>query len=77
MLSSDNSANGLNLTAANYVLIIDPIRTNDVVELKKIEDQAIGRANRLGQTRTVNVVRFITKNTIEERLWNSQKELLK
>jgi SWI/SNF-related matrix-associated actin-dependent regulator of chromatin subfamily A3 len=33
-----------------------------------VEDQAIDRVNRLGQTRPVNVIRFVMENTIEERV---------
>lgn len=74
MLSSEHSASGLSLSMANYVLIVDPIRTSSYKELKQIEDQAIGRANRLGQTRIVHVIRFIMKKTIEEKIWNDQQK---
>lgn len=63
---------GLNLTKASYVVILDPW-WNPFAEL-----QAIGRAHRIGQTQKVNVVRFITKQTIEEKinsLQQSKKEL--
>ena len=53
---------GLNLTKASYVLILDPW-WNPFAEL-----QAIGRAHRIGQTQKVNVVRFIAKHTIEEKI---------
>jgi len=53
---------GLNLTKASYVIILDPW-WNPFVEL-----QAIGRAHRIGQTQNVNVVRFISKQTIEEKI---------
>lgn len=63
---------GLNLTAASYVIILDPW-WNPFAEL-----QAIGRAHRIGQLQKVNVVRFIAKNTIEEKisqLQNAKKVL--
>lgn len=53
---------GLNLTSASYVIILDPW-WNPFAEL-----QAIGRAHRIGQTQHVNVVRFIAKDTIEEKI---------
>ncbi len=53
---------GLNLTAADYVLITDPWWN------PAAEDQAMGRAHRMGQTRPVTVYRLVTKGTIEERI---------
>ncbi|VXB11913.1 Serine/threonine protein kinase [Flavobacterium sp. 9AF] len=63
---------GLNLTKASYVLLLDPW-WNPFAEL-----QAIGRAHRIGQKNQVNVVRFIAKDTIEEKinqLQQSKKEI--
>ncbi len=59
---------GLNLTAADYVFILDPW-WNPASEL-----QAINRAHRIGQDKTVLVYRFITVDTIEEKIQNLQKE---
>uniref|UniRef100_UPI00404A2764 SNF2-related protein n=1 Tax=Flavobacterium sp. TaxID=239 RepID=UPI00404A2764 len=53
---------GLNLTKASYVIILDPW-WNPFAEL-----QAIGRAHRIGQQNQVNVVRFIAKDSIEEKI---------
>jgi non-specific serine/threonine protein kinase len=58
---------GLNLTRASYVIILDPW-WNPFAEL-----QAIGRAHRIGQTQQVNVVRFIAKKTIEEKIHTLQQ----
>ena len=63
---------GLNLTAASYVLLLDPWWNPFT------ERQAIGRAHRLGQENKVNVIRFVSRNTLEEkiiRLQQSKKEL--
>ncbi|MFC3811212.1 DEAD/DEAH box helicase [Lacihabitans lacunae] len=63
---------GLNLTAAEYVFILDPWWN------PAIEAQAIDRAHRIGQTNTVFSYKFITKNTIEEKildLQNTKKQL--
>ena len=53
---------GLNLTKASYVILLDPW-WNPFAEL-----QAIGRAHRIGQENQVNVIRFIAKDTIEEKI---------
>uniref|UniRef100_A0A7I4BII7 SNF2 family DNA-dependent ATPase n=1 Tax=Physcomitrium patens TaxID=3218 RepID=A0A7I4BII7_PHYPA len=53
---------GLNMVAASHVLLLD-VWWNPTTE-----DQAIDRAHRIGQTRTVNVSRFTVKNTIEDRI---------
>ena len=70
MLSLKNSASGTNLTEATHIFFIEPINmTKD--ECKIIESQAIGRACRLGQKNTVNVIRILCKDTIEESIYNT------
>ena len=58
---------GLNLTAANYCYMMDPWWSFAV------EAQAIDRVHRMGQTQKVEVVRFITKESIEERMLRVQE----
>jgi superfamily II DNA or RNA helicase len=58
---------GLNLTAADYVFILDPWWN------PAIEAQAVDRAHRIGQNRTVFTYKFITKNTVEEKILALQK----
>ena len=53
---------GLNLTAADYVVITDPWWN------PAAEDQAMGRAHRIGQLRPVTVYRLVTKGTVEEHI---------
>jgi superfamily II DNA or RNA helicase len=53
---------GLNLTAADYVFLLDPWWN------PAAEEQAIGRSHRIGQTKTVVALSFITKDTIEEKM---------
>ncbi|MDF1874217.1 DEAD/DEAH box helicase, partial [Sulfurimonas sp. SAG-AH-194-I05] len=53
---------GLNLTKADYVFIYDPWWN------KASEEQAIDRAHRIGQTKSVFAYKMITKNTIEEKI---------
>jgi SNF2 family DNA or RNA helicase len=62
---------GLNLTAANYVFIIDPWWNPFV------EQQAIDRTHRIGQDKNVMVYRFISKDSIEEKIQLLQKSKLK
>ena len=51
---------GLNLTAADYVIHLDPWWN------PAVEDQATARAHRIGQTRPVTAVRLVARGTIEE-----------
>jgi SNF2 family DNA or RNA helicase len=53
---------GLNLTAADYVIHMDPWWN------PAVEDQAADRAHRIGQTRPVTVYRLVTTDTIEEKI---------
>jgi SNF2 family DNA or RNA helicase len=53
---------GLNLTAADYVIHMDPWWN------PAVEDQASDRAHRIGQTRPVTIYRLVTADTIEEKI---------
>ncbi|MEC4750515.1 DEAD/DEAH box helicase [Methylomicrobium sp. Wu6] len=53
---------GLNLTAADYVIHMDPWWN------PAVEDQASDRAHRMGQQRPVTIYRMIAKQTIEEKI---------
>ena len=57
---------GLNLTGADTVILVD-LWWNPAVE-----DQAIGRAHRMGQDKNVEVYRMITRGTIEEKIQELQ-----
>ncbi len=59
---------GLNLTAADYVFVLDPW-WNPAAEI-----QAISRAHRIGQDKKVFSYKFITKGTIEEKILNLQEK---
>jgi len=59
---------GLNLTAADYVIHMDPWWN------PAIEDQASDRAHRIGQTRPVTIYRLICKDTIEEKIVKLHQE---
>lgn len=69
MLSLKNSASGTNLTEATHIMFVEPINEKREV-IKAIENQAIGRACRLGQKKKVNIIRVLTKKTIEEEIYN-------
>ncbi|MBO7593467.1 MAG: hypothetical protein J6T12_00705 [Salinivirgaceae bacterium] len=57
---------GINLTSADYVFILDPWWN------PAVENQAIDRAYRIGQERNVFVYKFITADTLEEKIINLQ-----
>ncbi|PIE57138.1 MAG: helicase [Desulfobulbus propionicus] len=59
---------GLNLTAADYVIHMDPWWN------PAVEDQAADRVHRIGQTRPVTVYRLVTVKTIEEKIVRLHKE---
>jgi len=69
MLSLENAASGTNLTEATHVIFTDPI-DGSKEEIVSIENQAIGRACRIGQKNQVKVIKMITKDTIEEEIAN-------
>lgn len=57
---------GLNLTAADFIFIFDPWWN------KSAENQAVDRAHRIGQDRTVFSYKMITKDSIEEKILQLQ-----
>ena len=72
LISLKAGGSGLNLTAADYVIHLDPWWN------PAVEDQASDRAHRIGQTRPVTVYRLVAATTIEEKiiqLHQSKKEL--
>lgn len=72
LISLKAGGTGLNLTAADTVIIFDPWWNPSV------ENQAIDRTHRIGQTNTVNVYRLLTMGTIEEKIQSlkQKKQLL-
>ena len=68
LISLKAGGTGLNLTAAETVLHMDPWWN------PAVEDQASDRAHRIGQTRPVTVYRMIAKGTIEERILALHRE---
>ena len=67
LISLKAGGTGLNLTAASYVVLFDPWWN------PAVEAQAIDRAHRIGQTRTVIAYRMVAAGTIEEKIWELQQ----
>lgn len=67
LISVKAGGTGLNLTSADYVFIIDPWWN------PQVESQAIARAHRMGRKDNVMVYRFISEQTVEEKIVKLQK----
>ncbi|MCA1293652.1 DEAD/DEAH box helicase [Paenibacillus sp. alder61] len=67
LISLKAGGTGLNLTGADTVILYD-LWWNPAVE-----EQAIGRAHRMGQKHVVQVIRLVTEGTIEEKMLELQK----
>jgi SNF2 family DNA or RNA helicase len=59
---------GLNLTAADYVYIVDPWWN------PAVEQQAIDRTHRIGQTKNIFAYRMICKDTVEDKILSLQEK---
>jgi SNF2 family DNA or RNA helicase len=66
LISLKAGGTGLNLTAADYVYIVDPWWN------PAVENQAIDRCYRIGQEKKVFAYRMICKNTVEEKILDLQ-----
>jgi len=62
LISLKAGGTGLNLTAADYVIHMDPWWN------PAVEDQASDRAHRMGQKRPVTIYRLVAKDTIEDKI---------
>ncbi len=67
LISLKAGGQGHNLTAADYVFILDPWWN------PASEAQAVDRAHRIGQQKTVFTYKFISKNTVEEKILALQR----
>jgi SNF2 family DNA or RNA helicase len=67
LISLKAGGSGLNLTAASYVVLFDPWWN------PAVENQAIDRTHRIGQTNKVIAYRLLIKNSIEEKIRALQK----
>ncbi len=68
LVSLKAGGTGLNLTAASYVVLFDPWWN------PAVEAQAIDRTHRIGQTRKVTAYRLLTRDSIEEKIWELQQK---
>jgi superfamily II DNA or RNA helicase len=68
LISLKAGGTGLNLTAADYVFILDPW-WNPAVEM-----QAVDRTHRIGQDKTVFTYRLITESSVEEKVLTLQEQ---
>lgn len=59
---------GLTLTAASHIIILDPFWN------PYVEEQAMDRAHRIGQSREVHVHRLFIKESVEDRIFNLQEK---
>jgi len=66
LISLKAGGTGLNLTGADTVIHCDPWWN------PAVEDQATDRAHRIGQEKTVHVIKIVTKGTIEEKIYELQ-----
>ena len=68
LISLKAGGTGLNLTSADMVIHFDPWWN------PAVEDQATDRAHRIGQENKVQVIKLITKGTIEEKIFELQEK---
>lgn len=68
ILTVQDSSAGLNLQAANHILFVNPLKQAD-------ESQAIGRCHRQGQDRQVHITRYVMKDTIEEIIYEKERNV--
>ena len=73
LISLKAGGTGLNLTEADYVFLVDPWWN------PAVENQAIDRSHRIGQTKTVTAIRLLCPDTIEDKiriLQESKRQLI-
>ncbi|KAF7918224.1 uncharacterized protein EAE98_009836 [Botrytis deweyae] len=70
IMTTGTGAEGLNITVANYVYILEP-QWNPMVEA-----QAIARVQRIGQNRDVKIFRYIVEDTVEKGIQARQSRKL-
>ncbi len=67
LLSSQQNAEGINLTSFDKMIIFEPFEDN--IYSSEVEKQLIARIHRIGRSKPVDVFRFITIGTIEEEIY--------
>jgi SNF2 family DNA or RNA helicase len=72
VLSSEFNASGLNIQFAKSIILLQPIR-GEYSRVRQIENQIIGRLHRIGQTKEVNLIRLIIKDSVESEILRQNK----
>ncbi|CCM02538.1 uncharacterized protein FIBRA_04640 [Fibroporia radiculosa] len=68
----DESASGANLTSASHAIFLSPLLAPSQEIYDACETQAVGRLRRFGQTRLVNIYRFLSTNTIDVEIYEQR-----
>lgn len=68
LMSLKAGGTGINLTGADTVILYDPWWN------PAVEDQATDRAHRIGQTKTVNVYRLVTEDSVEQKIMSLKEK---
>lgn len=76
LLSGEKAASGLTLTEASHIFLVDTL-SNQPDYCRSIEEQAIGRAVRIGQKKKVKVIRLVMKDTVESDFYQKYQEASK
>lgn len=72
LLCFERSISGLNLSEARHVVLLHPL-VGHAHEVAAMEEQAVGRAHRRGQTNHVTVHHMVAEDTHEEELWKQRR----
>jgi len=67
----DESASGANLTGANHAIFLSPLLAPQEI-YDAVETQAIGRIRRYGQSKSCHIWRFLTKDSIDETIYQER-----
>jgi hypothetical protein len=68
----DESSSGVNLTTCNHAVFVHPLLADSQQQYDAYETQAIGRIRRFGQTKTVNIWRFLASGTIDATIYKER-----
>ena len=69
----DESAAGATLTAASHAIFVHPLLVGSQQEYTSCDTQAVGRVRRYGQSRTVQLYRFLVANSIDEDIFRDRR----
>ncbi|KAH8091667.1 hypothetical protein BXZ70DRAFT_952767 [Cristinia sonorae] len=72
LIVTDESASGANLTSANHAIFLSPLLSPTQEVYIAHETQAIGRLRRYGQTKHVNIYRFLSLDTIDVEIYEQR-----